>query len=77
MSAFNVSCFETYHSETMKHVIGVFPSVESDETSHKVDGMYRKCITIYFTSVTLDCCWGDGCKLSHAWKDFQLMSNKQ
>ena len=38
------------HSETQKHVIGVFPSAESDETLHIIDGTYSKCRTIPFIS---------------------------
>ena len=37
-------------SETKKHVIGVFLSVEGNETSHLVNGMYSKCITNPFIS---------------------------
>ena len=33
-------------SETQKHVLGVFPSIEGNETSHFIDGTYSKCITI-------------------------------
>ena len=53
-------------SEAQKHAIGVFPSVEGDETAHVVDGTYSKYITIAFISDALDWYCGDGCKLSHA-----------
>ena len=36
------------HSEMKKHVIGVFPSAEDDETCPTIDGTYSKCITIPF-----------------------------
>ena len=54
------------HSETQKHVIGVFPSAECDETLLIIDGTYSKCITIPFISDPLDSCCGDGCNFSHA-----------
>ena len=38
------------HGEMQKHGIGLFPSVEGDETSHRVDGTYSKCIIIKFAS---------------------------
>ena len=62
-------------SETQKHVIGVFLSVEGDEVSHVTDGTYSKCITIPSISDALDWCCGDGCKFSHAHEDFLLMPN--
>ena len=42
------------HSETQKHVIGVFPSAECDDTLYKIDETYSKCITIPFISDALD-----------------------
>ena len=65
------------HSETQKHLIGVFPSAKGDETSHIVDGMYSKCIIFPFISNALDWNCGDGCKFSYAHEDFMLMPNKQ
>ena len=65
------------HSETQKHVIGVFPCVEGDETSHIVDGTYTKCTAIPFISDALDWCFGNGCKFSHAHKGFLLLPNKR
>ena len=54
MSASNVTCLATYHSEIQKHVKGVFPSAECVETLHIIDGTYSKCITIPFISDALD-----------------------
>ena len=59
-------------SETQKHVFGVFPNVEGDETSHIVDGTYSKCIAIPFISDALDWYCGDGSKFSHAHEGFML-----
>ena len=64
-------------SETQKHVIGVFPGVRGDKTSHIVNGIYSKCITIPFISDTLDWCRGDGGEFSHAHEGFLLMPNKK
>ena len=64
-------------SDTQKHVIGVFPSVQGVEATHIVDGTYSKCITIPFILDALDFCCGDGCKFSHAHEGFLLMPNKK
>ena len=62
-------------SETQKHVVGVFPSDEGDETSYIVNGTYSKCITLPFILYASDWCCGDGCKFSHAHEDFLLLLN--
>ena len=64
-------------SETQKYVIGVFPSVEGDVTSHVIDGTYSKCVTIPFISDALDWCCVYGFKFLHAHEGFLLMPNKQ
>ena len=69
--------FTHIQSETQKHVIGVFPSVEGDETSHIVDGTYSKCITIPFISDALNWCCGDGWKFLHAHEGFLSMPINQ
>ena len=69
--------FTHMQSETQKYVIGVFPSVEGDETTHIFDGMYSKYMTMSFILEALDWCCGDGCKFSHAHEGFMLMPNEQ
>ena len=64
-------------SETQKHVIGVFKSVEGNETSHIIDGEYSKYITIIFISDALDWCCGEGWTVSTTDEGFLLMSTKK
>ena len=64
-------------SDTQKHVIGLFSIVKGDETSHIIDGINSKYITMPFTSDALYWCCDDGYKCTHTHEGFLLMPNKE
>ena len=62
-------------TEPQRLVIGMFQSVNGDEVSHIINGMYSKFITILFYSEALDWCYSDGCEFSYVDDGLLLMLN--